>query len=135
MGRVMDDLRDATVRRKMATVFHPAQELHDLSAIIRRGLPRPQHDVRLQCTPPALGPLPYAPAFKKMALVRLALSRSREPAVKLGTAFEVMRKANVGVDMSRRLTRVAYFNPITIESGPTSGSTRVFEHPTSRIQA
>jgi hypothetical protein len=30
---------------------------------------------------------------------------------------------------------ISYFNPITIESGPTSGSTRVFENPTSRIQA
>jgi hypothetical protein len=30
---------------------------------------------------------------------------------------------------------MSYFNPITIESGPTSGSTRVFENPTSRIQA
>jgi hypothetical protein len=29
--------------------------------------------------------------------------------------------------------RISYFNPITIESGPTSGPTRVFENPTSRI--
>ena len=28
-----------------------------------------------------------------------------------------------------------YFSPITIESAATSGSTRVFENPTSRIQA
>jgi hypothetical protein len=27
-----------------------------------------------------------------------------------------------------------YFNPITIESGPTSGSTRILENPASRIQ-
>jgi hypothetical protein len=29
----------------------------------------------------------------------------------------------------------SYLNPITIEFGPTSGSTRVFENPASRIQA
>jgi len=30
---------------------------------------------------------------------------------------------------------ISYFDPITIDSAPTSGSTRVFENPTSRIQA
>jgi hypothetical protein len=35
----------------------------------------------------------------------------------------------------QRAARMRYFNPITIESGPTSGSTRVFENPASRIQA
>ena len=29
---------------------------------------------------------------------------------------------------------IIYFNPITVDSAPTSGSTRVFENPASRIQ-
>ena len=41
----------------------------------------------------------------------------------------------VGFPAGKPRAWISYFNPITIESGPTSGSTRVFENPTSRIQA
>ncbi|WP_370462250.1 EAL domain-containing protein [Phyllobacterium sp. SYP-B3895] len=64
----------------------------------------------------------------RRVIVRTMTAKTSSPAH--STATPVRRPK-----LRLRTCNLSYFNPITIESGPTRGSTRVCENPISRIHA